>query len=138
VKKRLNVGQEFVIGGYTPGRMGFDALIVGYYRGEELVYVARVRVGFIPSSRHIVFAKLEPLRAVECPFVNLPQKDDGRWAQGLTAAKMRECVWVRPELVAAFDFLEWTDGGHLRHIKFISLRDDKDPRSVIKEIGIEG
>jgi ATP-dependent DNA ligase len=51
VKKRLNIGQEFVICGYTLGSKGFDALIVGYYRGEDLVYVARVRVGFVPASR---------------------------------------------------------------------------------------
>ncbi|MBB5346186.1 bifunctional non-homologous end joining protein LigD [Edaphobacter lichenicola] len=34
-KHRINLGQEFVIGGYTPGTHGFDALIVGFYRGRE-------------------------------------------------------------------------------------------------------
>ena len=29
VKHRLNLGQEFVIGGYTPGPHGLDAIIVG-------------------------------------------------------------------------------------------------------------
>jgi len=39
----------------------------------------------------------------------------GRWGQGLTAAKMEECRWLRPELVAQFKFVEWTPDPHLRH-----------------------
>ena len=46
---------------------------------------------------------------------------------------MKKCVWVRPELVAMIEFLEWTEGDRLRHSKFIALRDDKDPREVVKE-----
>jgi ATP-dependent DNA ligase len=51
IKYRVNLGQEFVIGGFTPGPHGLDALIVGYYRGDDLVYVARTRNGFVPASR---------------------------------------------------------------------------------------
>jgi ATP dependent DNA ligase C terminal region len=46
---------------------------------------------------------------------------------------MKNCVWVRPELVAQIEFLEWTDDDHLRHSKFAGLRDDQHPRSVAKE-----
>ena len=156
VKMRLNVGQEFVIGGYTPGSNGFDAVIVGYYQPAppltpaqrkalppsrrqyvsqppQLVYVARVRAGFVPASRRTLFPELESRRIDRCPFVNLPQTGAGRWGQGLTAEKMKECVWIRPELVAAFEFLEWTNADHVRHIKFLAIRDDKDPRTVIRE-----
>jgi ATP-dependent DNA ligase len=80
-----------------------------------------------------IFPELERLRIDRCPFANLPQKDAGRWGQGLTATKMAECVWIKLELVAAFEFLEWTNADHVRHIKFIALRTDKDPRSVVKE-----
>jgi ATP-dependent DNA ligase len=31
------------------------------------------------------------------------------------------------------DFLEWTDANHLRHTKFVALRDDKEPRKVVRE-----
>jgi ATP-dependent DNA ligase len=31
-------------------------------------------------------------------------------------------------LVAQFEYLEWTPDYHLRHARFIALRDDKDPR----------
>ena len=45
-----------------------------------------------------------------------------------------ECIWVKPETVVRIDFLEWTGANHLRHAKFVALRDDKDPRTVVKEI----
>jgi bifunctional non-homologous end joining protein LigD len=51
----------------------------------------------------------------------------------LTAEKMKKCVWVRPQVVAQIEFLEWTDADHLRHSKFVGLRDDKDPKKVVKE-----
>ena len=34
------MGQELVIGGYIPGAHGVDAIVVGYYRGQDLIYVA--------------------------------------------------------------------------------------------------
>jgi hypothetical protein len=57
-KMRVNQGQEFVIGGYTPSRRNFDAIIFGYYDDEgRLVYVARTRNGFTPASRDAVFKR---------------------------------------------------------------------------------
>ena len=51
----------------------------------------------------------------------------------MTAAKMRECVWLRPELVAQFKFLEWTPGDRLRHVSFVGLRDDMEAKDMVKE-----
>jgi ATP-dependent DNA ligase len=133
VKYRINRGQEFVIGGYIPGPHGFDSLIVGYYRGNDLVYVARVRNGFVPLLRRQVFERIRGLISSKMPFVNLPDKHPSRWGENLTAEKMKECVWLRPEAVAQIEFLEWTEGDRLRHSKFLRLRDDKDPRQVVKE-----
>ena len=122
-----------MIGGYTPGPHGLDAIIVGYYRDHELIYVARTRNGFVPASRRTVFEKPKPLVIADCPFVNLPETRKPRWGDALDAEKMKNCVWVRPELVAQIEFLEWTDADRLRHSKFVGLREDKDPRSVVKE-----
>ena len=133
IKYRVNRGQELVIGGYIPGSHGLDSIVVGYYRGRDLVYVARVRNGFVPASRRQLFAKLRLLEIPDCPFVNLPEKSHSRWGEGLTAEDMKKCVWLRPELVAQIEFLEWTESDHLRHSKFAGLREDKDPRKVIKE-----
>jgi DNA ligase D-like protein (predicted ligase) len=132
-KKRLNMGQELVIGGFTPGSHGIDALVVGFYSGKALLYAARVRAGLVPATRRELYARLKPLIVQKCPFGNLPEPKSGRWGQGLAAAKMKECNWVKPKLVANFEFLEWTDSNHVRHIKFVGLRDDKNPRQVVRE-----
>ncbi len=50
-KMRLNRGQEFVIGGYTPAARNFDALIFGYFEGDRLLYAGRTRSGFTPTTR---------------------------------------------------------------------------------------
>jgi DNA ligase D-like protein (predicted ligase) len=129
-KLRVNQSQEFVIGGYTIGTAPFDALILGYYEGEELHYVARTRSGFTPAMRAQIFKKFRGLEIKECPFVNLPETKSGRFGQGLTKEKMSTCRWLKPTLVAQIEYVEWTEGNHLRHTKFIGLRDDKDARDV--------
>jgi DNA ligase D-like protein (predicted ligase) len=132
-KYRLNLGQEFVVGGYTPGTHGFDAIIVGFYRGKDLMFAGRVRAGFVPATRREVFAQIKGLKIAKCPFANLPEKSEGRWGQGLTAEKMKGCVWLKPKAVVRIDFAEWTGADKLRHTKFIALREDKDPRKVVRE-----
>jgi bifunctional non-homologous end joining protein LigD len=130
VKFKVNRGQEFVIGGYTRGNP-FDALIVGYYDGERLLYAAKVRNGFVPQLRREVASRFKGLESDSCPFDNLPEKKRTQWA--LTQEEMKKCVWLRPELVAQIEFTEWTPDGHLRHSKFIGLREDKEARAVIRE-----
>ena len=124
-KMRVNQGQELVIGGHTPSLKNFDALVIGYYDNGQLMYAARTRNGFTPASRFELFKKLKPLETKECPFANLPEKKAGRWGAGLTAEKMRECRWLNPLLVGQFEFVQWTNDGHLRHSQFIALREDK-------------
>ena len=132
-KMRINQGQEFVIGGYTVGGTTFDALVFGYYDGKDLLYAARTRNGFTPASRVTLLKKMRPLETKDCPFTNLPESKNGRWGQGLTAEKMKDCRWVKPILVGQFEFLEWTGDNHLRHSRFIALREDKNPTEVVRE-----
>src|SRR5205085_6544331 len=101
---RINRGKEFVIGGYTIGPKNFDALIFGYYEGDKLMYVARTRNGFTPALRHKLFQRFRSLEAADCPFTNLPEAKSGRWGFGLTAAKIKDCRWLKPELVGQFEF----------------------------------
>ena len=132
-KMRINQGQELVIGGYTLGGRTFDALVLGYYEGNNLMYASRTRNGFTPATREQLLAKMRTLATDVCPFANLPEKREGRWGQGLTIEKMRSCQWLQPKLVGQFEFVEWTPDGHLRHVKFAGLREDKEARHVRRE-----
>jgi ATP-dependent DNA ligase len=133
MKMRVNRGQEFVIGGYTVGTKTFDALVIGYYEGDRLIYAARTRNGFTPATRQQLFKTFARLEVSDCPFVNLPEARSGRWGEGLTRAKMAVCRWLNPSLVGQFEFVEWTPDHHLRHSRFVALRDDKPARDVRRE-----
>ena len=58
--------------------------------------------------------------------VRLQLGDDGTLA-------IHHSIRLRPEAVADIEFLEWTEADRLRHSKFVRLRDDTDPRQVVKE-----
>ena len=133
IKQRADRAQEFVIGGYVPGARGFDSLLVGVYENKRLLFVARVKDGFVPRVREEVFAKFSKLRAEACPFVNLPEKKGARRGEALTAEKMEECRWLKPKLVCQLSFIEWTEAGNLRHATFGALRDDKKASHVVRE-----
>jgi ATP-dependent DNA ligase len=134
---RVNRGQAFVIAGYTPASRNFDTVIFGYYDGGKLVYAGRTRNGFTPSSRDQLFRRFKALAVEECPFANLPEARGGRWGEGLTAEKMKVCQWLKPVLVGQFEFVEWTPDSHLRHVRFMGLREDQEPSEVERE-GCEG
>lgn len=46
LKMRINQGQEFVIGGYTPSPKNYDALVFGYYEGDKSFYAARTEIQY--------------------------------------------------------------------------------------------
>jgi bifunctional non-homologous end joining protein LigD len=134
VKYKTNKGQELVIGGYKPGPNAFDYLLVGYYEGNDLIFIAKVRNGFTPALRREVAQDFPPLRTAQCPFANLPEPASARRGEAITAEVMPKIQWLRPKLVAQIEFTEWTKGNHLRHSRFIALRNDKEPRTVRKEL----
>jgi ATP-dependent DNA ligase len=78
VKYKVNRGQEFVIGRYTPGNP-FDALIVGSYEGERLLYAAKVKNGFVPLVRREVATRFQGLEVATSPFANLPERKRTQW-----------------------------------------------------------
>ena len=134
VKFRVNKGQELVIGGYRIGKNHFDNLAVGYYDSAgKLIFIAKVKNGFTPDVKREVFERLHPLETKVCPFSNLPESKTARRGEALTAEAMKKYQWVKPQVVADVEFTDWTAADHLRHSKFIRLRDDKDPKDVIKE-----
>jgi bifunctional non-homologous end joining protein LigD len=133
-KVKLDQSQEFVIGGYNPEGGSFSSLLLGYYEGNNLIFAGKVRQGFNPSLRALLLKHLARLRVKRCPFVNLPSSKRGHFGEGVTAEDMPKLHWVRPELVANVAFTEWTNYGLLRHATFLGLREDKEPREVIREV----
>jgi bifunctional non-homologous end joining protein LigD len=123
VKHRIAQQDDFLIGGYIPGSHDVDSIIVGHRRGSELIYVGRVRAGLVPALRRMIFQKLQPFKIKTCPFINLPETGRSRWGESLTAEKMKQCVWVEPKLPVRIEFLERTEGGRLRHSRFVRLYD---------------
>ncbi len=134
VKFKVNQGQELVAGGYIPGgKHYFESLLVGYWEGNDLMFIGKVRNGFTPKSREELFRRMEALRTTVCPFANLPEPKNARRGEALTADVMAKCQWLSPELVVQVEYTDWTEANHLRHSKFAGVREDKDAREVRHE-----
>jgi bifunctional non-homologous end joining protein LigD len=91
----------------------FDAIFIGDYEVRALRYVGKVRAGFSPAVRAIVFERFQGLETKTCPFKNLPDARRGQLGEGLTAAEIEKCRWLKPRLVATIDYLERTAANHL-------------------------
>lgn len=122
LKFKCAKGQELVIGGFTKpkrSRIGFGALLVGYYDGDALRYAGKVGTGYDDAFLADFRQRLETLTRQTSPFADqIPEK-------GVT--------WVTPQLVGEFGFTEWTRNGKLRHPRFLGLRHDKEPENVVRE-----
>jgi bifunctional non-homologous end joining protein LigD len=128
--------QEFVIGGYTPpqgARKYFGAILVGYYKTDDLVFAGKVGTGFTAKALATLHRKFHSERRADCPFVDLPSKQNGEWVLGITPSMMNKMHWINPTFVAEIKFAEWTRDGKLRAPVFLGLRDDKKPREVVRE-----
>lgn len=125
LKFKCSNQQEFVIGGYTDPkgeRVGFGALLIGYYEDKELSFAGKVGTGFDDETLRDMTRKLSSFERKSSPFVSKDIVDKG-------------VHWVSPRLVAQVAFTEWTDDGKLRHPRFIGLRRDKNPKEVVREKG---
>jgi len=122
LKFKCAKGQELVIGGFTEPagtRVGFGALLVGYYEGDELRYAGKVGTGFNDRFLEDFRARLDRIACKTSPFA----EDVGEKA----------VTWVEPKLVAEIGFTEWTRRGKLRHPRFLGLRRDKPADEVVRE-----
>jgi bifunctional non-homologous end joining protein LigD len=129
--------QEFVIGGYTPpegSRKHFGAILVGYHnKDKKLVFAGKVGTGFTAKSLSMLHKKFRSQERSDCPFADLPSKQNGQWVLGITPSMMRKIHWVTPVYVCEIKFAEWTRDKKLRAPVFVGLREDKRPSEVIRE-----
>ena len=136
IKLKCVAQQEFVIGGYTPpqgARKHFGAILVGYYENKKLVFAGKVGTGFTTKLLAVLHKKFRDEERADCPFVDLPSKQNGQWIQGITPSLMRKMHWIKPVFVCEIKFAEWTRDGKLRAPVFLGLREDKKPSDVMRE-----
>jgi len=120
LKVKVHQEEELVIGGFTPpqgARRHLGALLLGAYRGTELVFVGKVGTGFTEATLAALAKILRPLARARSPFADPPRE--------------KGAVWVAPRLVAQIAFQEWTADRRLRQPVYLGLRDDKNPGEVV-------
>ncbi|PRY09963.1 ATP-dependent DNA ligase LigD phosphoesterase module /ATP-dependent DNA ligase LigD polymerase module [Pontibacter ummariensis] len=123
LKIKTHLRQEAVIGGYTAPkgkRKHIGALVLGVYENGRLTYVGQSGSGFNSKSLVALKAKLEPLEQEATPFTGKVNPN-------------APVTWVKPELVAEITFAEWTSDGLMRQAIFEGLREDKNPKEVVRE-----
>ena len=126
LKVKCHREQEFVVGGaaYLPGRGTgtFSSLLVGVKSGKGLKYAGRVGGGFSAEERAQWHERVKKLERKDSPFDRLPDKRPGEiWH------------WMKPQLVIQVAFADWTQDGILRQPRYLGMRQDRDPKTVIRE-----
>jgi bifunctional non-homologous end joining protein LigD len=128
LKIKTHGEQEFVIAGFTKGTgrraSSFGSLVLGYYRGDELVYAGNVGTGFNSREIEKLLDKLRPLKRPTSPFPEVPK---------MPKVRKSDVIWVEPELVCEVEFAEWTHDGRLRAPSYKGLREDKPAEEVRRE-----
>ena len=124
LKFKCSKGQELVIGGFTEPqgeRVGFGALLVGYYKNGSLQYAGKVGTGFDDDFLKKWRQAFDKIERKTSPFQNFDDPENGN------------LHWIAPKYVGQFGFTEWTKAGKLRHPRFLGMRNDKEAKNVIKE-----
>lgn len=123
-KLRLMNREEFVVGGYRPGKGSrgrrFGSLLLGYHDAEgRLRFAGSVGSGFTERELDVIQPVLDAAARPESPFADpVPHRD---------------AVFVEPELVVEVRYSEWTPDGVLRQPSYKGRRDDKAPTEVVRE-----
>lgn len=123
LKMKCEASQELVVGGFTDpqgSRVGYGALLVGYYDGDDFVFAGKVGTSQGAKELLAMRARLDRLEIPGSPFTR---------AKGLP----RAAHWVKPEIVVQVSFIEWTRHDKLRHSRLIAVRHDKSPRECVRE-----
>src|ERR1700728_1859589 len=124
LKSKCVLQQEFVVGGFTPlstGGQGVGALLLGYYSDGKLIYAGRTGTGFNRKTHELLRKRLDGLRQAKFSYESVP------------AEAKKDAIWVEPTTVVEVRFAAWTGDNLVRQAAFLGLREDKDPKEVVRE-----
>ncbi len=88
IKFKNLINRNFVVCGYIRKENGITSLILGQYRGMELLYKGQVSLG-VPSDFTLEY--------------NVKKIDSSPFR--LTPSRGREAVWLKPELVCVIEYM---------------------------------
>ncbi len=130
VKIKTTSRQEFVVGGWMPGKgkrsESIGALLLGVHEPDGgLRYVGRVGSGFNDAELERLSRLLAPLRRSTSPFTP-------------ASTPPRGALFCEPRLVAEVAFTEWTRTGSLRQPTYEGMREDKRAEEVLREDTADG
>ena len=117
IKIKYLQDDDFVVLGYVPKENSMNSIILGQYRGGQLIYKRHVTLGVGGEP----FRRIKTLNKTDCPFSEIPKGNEN-------------AVWVTPELVCTVKYMMKTESGGMRQPVFKGLREDKSPEECIDNI----
>ncbi|HEY2349331.1 MAG TPA: non-homologous end-joining DNA ligase [Puia sp.] len=118
--------QEFVIGGWAESdkSRSFKSLLFGAYRNGNFEWIGRSGGGYKEKEMPGILKQLKSIEIDKSPFQNK-----------VLDTKGARTHYVKPQLVANFEFATWTKSGRIRKpATFLGFRKDKKPKDVVREI----
>ena len=107
IKFKFLADKDFVVCGYIVKERGITSVVLGQYKGNELIYQGHVTMGV----RHGDLKKLETID--HSPFAITPPGNE-------------DAVWLKSVLVCVVNYMP-NNKGVLRQPVFKGFRDDKEP-----------
>lgn len=116
IKIKFLQDDDFVVCGYIRKSDIISSIVLGQYRGSELVYIGHVTLGVSGDDFRII----QNHKTINSPPMPVP-KGHGN----------ENAVWLSPDLVCVVRYMMKTDSGSLRQPVFKGLRYDKSPLECV-------
>lgn len=116
IKIKYMLDDDFVILGYILKDNSMNSIILGQYKGGNLIYKGHVTLGVSGES----FKRIKELKQVNPPFESVPKGNENAF-------------WVEPKLVCTVKYMMQTENKGMRQPVLKGLRDDKSPLNCIEK-----